>query len=193
MNKILVALCLFLCFNAHANKFVSVFTDPANDVSWSKALPSRYSNGCVNQNGYFYIYLCRQNENFVNGFSTPVLVNGYYEVDLLRSDADRACYAIGASLPTKRDYQSLVRQFDHDDRGRLTSAGVAAMQDVFSDVDSKWWWTKTNGYTAIYKDFDRAYGFYVSEDGPEAGMASFKTFRRDELGAVRCVKRKNEQ
>ncbi len=188
MNQLLIALCMFVSFYAHADEFGSVFTDPANNLSWAKALPGRYSNGCVDQNGNYYSPFCYLKMDPIIG---AVMENGYYEIDPWRSNAARACDAIDARLPTRNEYQSFVQQFDHDDRGRLTSRGVAAMQKIFGDIDSKWWWTSTNGYDPLYKDFDRAYGFFVSEDGPEAGMASYDTFRRDELGAVRCVKRDN--
>jgi hypothetical protein len=151
-----------------AGWFVSVYTDSSNKLSWSKALPGTYSNGCADANGKYDKSKCS------------------IETDANNSTAAKACRDLGEGvrLPTEQEIESLIKQFDHSNENygpRLTETGRAAMQDIFGDMDNisnDWFWSSS----VLSNDPNLAYFF----DGIN-GYVDYGYYVRNNDSAVRCV------
>ena len=115
---------------AHAEQFVSLYTDSGKKLYWSKKLPGTYSNGCANAEVQFDISKC----------TYEIGSDGNNQVKVADSNAAKACREIGGRLPTKSELESLIKYFDHIstyDGPVLTEKGMADMQSVFGDM-GKW-------------------------------------------------------
>src|SRR4051794_30299494 len=89
---------------ASSNHVVKV----VNGISWMSALPKLYPNGCVDRDGHYAPEKCMF-ETDANG--KPIVVDGYFQVDLAESHAEQACRALGARLPTQWEFHKLVRSY----------------------------------------------------------------------------------
>lgn len=165
-------------------QFVAVYTDPSNKLAWSAGSVLQMGNGCENHEGYFDISQC----------SVSVNASGKRMVDPNDSNAAKECQKVGARLPTREEYKSLVKQFDHIPEGHecnpmlgagkgpcLTSLGIQAMNAIFKDMgesaEDRFFWTAS-----------------VSATSDEAAIAfsgnlpvDYLSSREDNL-SVRCVK-----
>lgn len=56
---------------------------------------------------------------------------------LTDSKAIRACAQIGGSLPTKEQYEELLKYFETSSNGELTQRGQEDLLDVFPDMQSR--------------------------------------------------------
>lgn len=144
--------------------FVAVYTDSKNNLAWSKALPGTYTNGCLDAHGKYDANKC----------TWPGIG--------LDSAAGKACKEIGASLPTKFQYESLIRSFGHhfdsvQNVPFLTEKGQAQMQAVFGDMPNYFWTSSV--YSMSYPQV--AFFFHSP-----LGHALLDRVRDNEL-AVRCV------
>lgn len=157
--------------------FHTAYTDRYNNLFWSRALPGMYRNGCQLGEGFFHV------------LSKCNVEAGPYQSILVKadeSDAANACKAIGARLPTRAEFLSLIVNFDHTDYPQLggpilTERGGAAMGDVFGDMAGvpkrQGFWTST----VLRKDSDRAYVFSASTGDVSDPIPRYKFDR------VRCV------
>ncbi len=149
-----------------ASKFITVYTDKLNGLSWSKALPGTYSNGCASNSAYDPLKC------------TFDVVGGSRQVRVEDSEAAKACREIGARLPTKEEFESLIRNFDIKQYSLgLTDNGVAQMQVIFGDMNN-WFWSAS--VSSSIPDFAFAFDGGLGNGGIGYGS-------RYENGAVRCV------
>ncbi|MBK9322953.1 MAG: hypothetical protein IPM97_08420 [Bdellovibrionaceae bacterium] len=123
-------------------KFVPVYRDKKNNLSWSASLPGYYTNGCVNRHGDFDRAKC----------TFQAMADGTYQVKIDDSNAAKNCQIIGARLPTKFEYESLMRDFEYTELGNgelvLTNKGDDDMQAIFRETDEyAYFWTSTPGTT----------------------------------------------
>lgn len=158
-------------------KFASVYIDKINNLSWSKALPGTYSNGCVGDDGEYDASKCTFETNS----------DGTRQVKVADSAAARACSDLGggARLPTEREYQSLIQKFDHatykchwdgtKNCHRLSGKGISDMQSIFGDMNN-WFWSSVSP-----NDSDGAFHFY----GNYGDVDNYDS--RNFSLAVRCV------
>ena len=99
-----------------SEKFVVAFIDKSARLEWSRALNYEYKNGCGNfeNDG---VFTC--------------------SADQSSSEASIACRNIGARLPTKAEYISMILNFDHryshDHHLEVTKIGAEKMDSVFQD------------------------------------------------------------
>lgn len=173
---LILVLSLVAWSGANAGQFRSVYTDNINKLSWSKALPGEYSNGCVNSDGRWDSSKC----TLENG------ANGTLEVKLEDSNAAKACRNIGARLPTEREYDSLIQNFPHTKKqcfwdaaktcSRLTPQGIEYMQSVFGDMNNLFWSSSVDSKNPLV-----AFDF----DGREGDI--YYAYRNINYKAVRCV------
>lgn len=112
--------------------FEKVYTDKSNGLSWSKALPGFYYNGFYDDEG-----------NFAVVGKCEVFSNGDCAIKTDTSDAAKACQNIGGKLPTKLEWESLIKNFDHAETTfrqeptiTLTAKGIENMQAIFGDMAS---------------------------------------------------------
>lgn len=171
-----------------ATKFVAVYTDKLNGLSWSKALPDHYSNGCVASSGQYSSSKCTYDN----------VASGNRQVRVEDSEAAKACRNIGARLPTKEEFESLIRNFDYSEEHRsfpqLTNKGNADMQAIFGDMDNYFWSSSVPHYNSNFtapkvQNHGNAFIFgsvagYGDADG---GRGSVGLFTRNQEITVRCV------
>lgn len=158
--------------NISAGLFQTVYIDHSNSLSWSKMLSGTYSNGCEADNG----------SNFDSNKCTfEIGKDGSQQVKVDDSNAAKACKAVGGRLPTKPEYESLIRKFNHSEENYgpgLTVKGMAEIQGVFRDMNH-WFWTSSVGPHPM--------GASVFDgDGGQGVVGPPKTYREARL-AVRCV------
>lgn len=123
--------------------FTAVYVDKFNGLKWGNRLPGHYSNGARTR-GAFDAKKCTYVENYIGA-----------TVKVEDSEAAMACKSIGARLPTKEEYFSLIENFRHEYVGSspaLTGVGRKQMADVFQDIslvdegiktDRQWFWTSS--------------------------------------------------
>lgn len=140
LNRILMALIfIFISRGAYAEEFVSVYTDPNNNLSWSSALSHSvsvgndevqlqlyHSNGCerlvTNDHGSTTSFGHLGDPKCTFEMKHGVYVfddDGNRMVNIDDSSAARACKdltdrrgkKLGARLPTKSEIESLIRSF----------------------------------------------------------------------------------
>lgn len=178
LNYSLSFLILILsAVSAHAQEsedpqFTAVYTDSSNRLSWSRKIPGTYTNGCVVPNDrYRREYFC--GFEIIPGTGPQIKVDG--------SAAAKVCRDMGARLPTKSEYESLIRNFEHvreSNRYLLTPKGVADMQKVFGDTDQQTWF-----WTSSLNPSDDGYSLAYTFNGGFLQME----FRSKSSGSVRCV------
>ena len=116
-------------------QFEVAYTDQSG-LSWSTEIPGLYTNGCVDAYGYFDRGKC----SFETGS------DGSLQVKVDDSNAAKACRDIGARLPTKSEFESLIRDFGHTEEFnglRLTEAGRTDMHIKFGDGMINWFWSSS--------------------------------------------------
>lgn len=170
-----------------------VFVDPANGIRWTKALQkAKYPhdfiwlyNGCVDSEGHYQSSKCTMKRG----------PDGKFQVVVEDSDAALACKQVGARLPTKQEYESLMLNFEHDTqyRIRLTYKGIKQLMGIFKDVYVNEFDGAISGYFATSTIFngerDWAYSFDQGQDGvydPRYGKIDINL--RYYPSYVRCVK-----
>jgi hypothetical protein len=156
-----------------SGRLVQVHIDNFKKLAWSKALPGRYTNGCVNAHGNFDYSKCVVEKGS----------DGRLQVKVEYSAAAHACKSLGARLPTELEFNSLIRNFDHIETTsmpRLTSKGIEEMQLVFGDMNEKnnWFWTSS------VTSYDNVDGILFSTN---IGSISGQLVPRGTNLAVRCV------
>lgn len=152
---------------AASEQFVPVYTDANIKLSWSRALPGKYSNGCVDTKGSYDRNKCSYERGTDAGYSLIVK----------DSAAAEACRSIGAKLPTESEFKSLIRNFDHTNSRwsptspQLTDKGKEAMQSVFGDMKGSFWSSSVEtgvlygepNVAAIFDGLDGDMGYYSRE------------------------------
>ena len=151
--RVIFSALLFLAVaNAKAAVFVAVYTDPSNGLKWSKALPSFYTNGCIGFGGKYDASEC----------TSVMVAGGGLQVKVEDSDAARACRLIGAMLPTKEEYESLIRNFDKTEEShgpKLTAKGKSDMNAIFGDGGYIFWSASVSeNFPEVAFKFDSDFG-----------------------------------
>ena len=157
---------------------VFVYTDTGNSLSWTSALPGpRYKNGCLDVNGHDDATKC----------TYDVGVDGTHQVRVEDSAAAKACRdlrdsagnLVGARLPTKAEYESLIRNMGQEGVDfingvygpYLTVTGQARMVEIFRDTPD-WFWTST--VLPVYSEnavaFSRRHVVYALYRGSGVGV-----------------------
>lgn len=147
-------------------------------LAWSKEVNNLYSNGCADKEEGKDISQCTLEKNEQGDLVLDS--EGNPKVDIKTSLAAQACQRIGGRLPTKPEWESLIRNFDHTEEfagPRLTESGRASMQAQFGDMDN-WFFTSS----VVSSNPEIAYIFYFFTDGLIAHQS-----RDFGAGAVRCV------
>lgn len=137
-----------------------------------------YRNGCVDSTGTYDGSKC----TYENGS------DGFRQVKVADSDAAKACSEIGARLPTKPEFESLIRRFDYTEHAygpELTHKGVTEMQNIFGDMWNAFWSSSVDATSGDYANFfngDRGNGLngFIGSGSNDNGDRSFKA-------EVRCV------
>ena len=156
--------------------FETVFIDRSINLAWSSAISGTYSNGCTNEADYYSKSKC----------SVTKTAEAAVQVSVDDSAAARACRNFGARLPTRQEYESLMKNFDLLPSRYLSTSpflsekGVRDMQSVFKDTDNLFWTSSINSED----DFNNAFVFEVTR---EAGHA-VRFQGRSHRFAVRCVR-----
>jgi hypothetical protein len=161
---ILTQVSLSAVVHAGNISFEPIYTDAANRLQWGKMLTGTYSNGCAGANGLYDYGKCTVEKG----------ADGNLQVKVADSNAAKACRDMGARLPTKPEFESLIRQFDHfekSDGPGLTESGVAGVKKVFGERLASWSSSATP-YNAYYFEF---------------GVIWLSQYRYDPSGKVRCV------
>lgn len=154
------ALSVFGC--AAIPKAGTVLFKDKSGATWLASFPDKYSNGCYDQKAQYSRAAC----------SLPIEKS---------SPAESACYKIGARLPTKEDYENLIRSYDHDAEPSLTKKGVQQLKQAFGadDTDGLYWTA-----TLTRQDEERAHTFSFST----LGLATSQDYRYIKH-EVRCLKK----
>lgn len=119
---------MVLSSTAHSiatKQFTGVYTDRLNKVSWSER-QGIFSNGCVDSNGNYDPKKCTLETDAASR----------HQVEVESSRAATVCRDIGARLPTKIEFESLIRNFDHAEASfgpYLTYRGQGEMRNALDD------------------------------------------------------------
>jgi hypothetical protein len=170
MKFLFVIFLTFLTCQSFA--FNPVFVDNTG-LKWSGKLSQGYTNGCVGSNGDY------------NGNCS------WYIEEEADSEAQKACLLINGRLPTKTEYENLMKNFEYinyNEKVRLTKDGLNDMRDALYDMDEfDFYWTST----PIERVFDYPHTYMIDAFIFDAAEhIRTMTDRARFLGAqVRCVSR----
>ncbi|RYZ68006.1 MAG: hypothetical protein EOP05_16980 [Proteobacteria bacterium] len=166
LRFVLAALSLNFLGCVAIPKAGTVLFKDKNGVTWLASFPDQYSNGCYDQKAQYSRAAC----------SLPIEKS---------SPAESACYKIGALLPTKEDYENLIKSFDHESEPRLTEKGVQQIKSAFgADYTDDWYWTST----LSKRDAEKAHFFSFSTLGLENSQ-DYRYIKH----AVRCIQTKRKK
>lgn len=149
-------------------QFNPVYTDPQTGLKWTSSLPGEFTNGdsCDLE---------------ISGCKAHPMPDGTDQVDVTESDAAKECIKIGGRLPTLKEAQAMLNNFDHDRESHfgphLSSKGLAHMNAIFGDGNRIGFWTSTLHPQSTFYGFNFEFQFGEILQLPRIGKA-----------AVRCVK-----
>lgn len=169
-----------------AETFVEVYRDTLNGLSWSSAPYATMTNGCATSANHEDNNLC-----------TLVELDEQLYIKPKDSEAARYCSSMGARLPTKVEFESLIRNFEFTEEKKgpqLTSKGRDDMKAIFNDTDGLGEFYDLGFWSSFVHDrlwdgnamkFD-AYAFIPAY----GNIFNRKSRRGDYLGGqfVRCVR-----
>lgn len=159
-------------------KFEPVYTDNSLKLKWGRPLVYSYSNGCRSSEDGMY-----------NGWPEYEFCTYYqsskdsYLDDSANSCVEQACNRIGSRLPTREEYISLLKNFEHqgnDSNIRLTQKGLAQMNKAFGKLRGGFYWTSTLfvGAQGVYIEWSTVFN---SSRGEFAGI------HRGGINSALCV------
>jgi hypothetical protein len=165
--------------NVSVGLFQTVYIDHHyySNLSWGKMLSGTYSNGCE-ADGKFDSNKC----------TFEIREDGSRQVRVDDSNAAKACKAVGGRLPTKPEYESLIRNFNHSEENygpALTVKGMAEMKGSFRDMN-RWFWTSSVGLHPCQVTH-LCMGASVFDGNGGQGVVGPPTVGREATFAVRCV------
>jgi hypothetical protein len=155
------------------------YVNKSDGLTWFKALPDKYSSGCLDDNFQTDLTKC-------TAIQSP---DGKLHI-LPDSPTEKACSDFGQNvrLPTMADYNNLISQFDHETdmfgNGMLTSNGVIQMNSIFGDLDENVFWTSDLIPGATFPETAIVF-FYNNDDGGITQRV------REATASIRCVSKNN--